>query len=464
MSYSINKRNRETAGYSWRAYQAGMQLHKQRRQRTRTTVRLLLLLAAVAVVGCGLFLSISGFAHYRSNASGPLEADAENREKKPDPLQDKQIARSLVDPGMLVNLEEVGFTLETGGNKLRVNTSLDPDLQRYMLKKMDRVNSRFIGIVAADPASGRIILLSGFNKENPDLDPCLDNQFPAASIFKIVSAAAAVEQCGLTSDSKMRFNGYAHTLYKRQLKDVDNRYTNHITFRDSFAKSINPVFGKIGTLYLDKSQIEQYARQFGFNQEINFEIEFPTSHLSIEEATYNWAEIASGFNNTTTLSPLHGVLVAAAVVNNGELVEPTVIDRITDASGATLYKGAPKSIHQAVEPSTSAVLSDMMQTTVRSGTARKTFRGYRKDGILSRLTIGGKTGSIFNRKHDLRFDWFVGFAEEIKGEKKLAVSVVVAHEEYIGIRAGQYARMVMRKHFSDYFSKRDEKKSSHPAG
>jgi len=121
-------------------------------------------------------------------------------------------------------------------------------------------------------------------------------------------------------------------------------------------------------------------------------------------------------------------------------------------------------MRQAIEPSTAVVLNDMMQATVRSGTARKTFRGYRKDRILSQLTIGGKTGSIFNRKHDLKFDWFVGFAKEIKGEKTLAVSVVVAHEEYIGIRAGQYARMVIRKHFSDYFSKRDEQKPSHPAG
>jgi peptidoglycan glycosyltransferase len=464
MGYSLNDRNQETTGYSWRAYQAGIQMGKRRRQRNRTVMRLLLILAAVALGVCGLFLSINGFALYRSDASDPLQAAAKSKDNTPDPRLDKQRARSLLDPGMLINLQEAGFSLERGGQSLQVDTSLDPDLQRYMLKKMDRVNSRFIGIVAAEPATGRIILLSGFNKQNPDLDPCLDSQYPAASIFKIVSAAAAIEQCGLTSDSKMRFNGYAHTLYKRQLKDVDNRYTNHITFRDSFAKSINPVFGKIGTLYLDKSQLEQYARQFGFNQTIDFEIEFPPSHLSIKDAPYNWAEIASGFNNTTTLSPLHGVLLAAAVVNNGEFVEPTVIDRITDAAGETLYSGTPKIMKQAIEPSTSMVLNTMMQATVRSGTARKIFRGYKKDRILSRLSIGGKTGSIFNRKHDLRFDWFVGFAEEIKGDKKLAVSVVVAHEEYIGIRAGQYARMIIRKHFLDYFSERDEQKRSQQAG
>jgi len=464
MSYSINNRNQEPTGYSWRAYQAGMQLSRQRRQRARAVRRLLLILVAVGLLACGIFLSINGFALYRSNSSDALKAAAESKQKALKKMQDKHRARSMLDSNKLVNLQEQGFSLEIDGQQLTVDTSLDPDLQRYILKKMDRVNSRFIGIVAADPTSGKIILLTGFNKVNPNSDPCLDNQFPAASIFKIVSAAAAVEMCGLASDSKMRFNGYAHTLYKRQLKDVDNRYTNHITFRDAFAKSINPVFGKIGTLYLDKSQLEQYALKFGFNQKIDFEIDFPASHLSIEDATYNWAEIASGFNNTTTISPLHGVLMAAAVVNDGELVEPTIIDKISDASGETLYTGVSRSIKQAIEPATSAVLNDMMQATVRSGTARKIFRGFRKDRILSQLNIGGKTGSIFNRKHDLRFDWFVGFAEEIQGKKKLAVSIVVAHEEYIGIRAGQYARMVIRKHFLDYFGKRNEQNQSHPAG
>lgn len=464
MSYSLNDRNRETTGYRWKAYQAGIQLNKRRRQRSRTRVRLLIILVATTLVACGLFLSINGFALYRSDAPGSRHAAAEGEANVQALLQDKQRARNLLDPRMLINLQEEGFSLVSNGNSLKVETSLDPVLQRYMLKKMDRVNSRFIGIVAAEPATGRIILLSGFNKQNPDLDPCLDNQYPAASIFKIVAAAAAVEQCGLTSDSKMRFNGYAHTLYKRQLKDVDNRYTNHITFQNSFAKSINPVFGKIGTLYLNKTQLQRYAQNFGFNQTIDFELEFPPSHLSIEDAPYNRAEIASGFNNSTTLSPLHGVLMAAAVVNHGELVEPTIIDGIYTATGETLYRGSPKTLRLAMAPSTAIVLNDMMKATVRSGTARKAFRGYRQDRILSQLNIGGKTGSIFNRKHDLKFDWFVGFAEEINGEKKLAVSVVVAHEEYIGIRAGQYARMVIWKHFLDYFSKRDEQEHSHQAG
>jgi cell division protein FtsI/penicillin-binding protein 2 len=97
-----------------------------------------------------------------------------------------------------------------------------------------------------------------------------------------------------------------------------------------------------------------------------------------------------------------------------------------------------------------------MAATITSGTARKVFRGHSHNKVLSRLWLGGKTGSIFNRPHDARYDWFVGFANEKKGAAKLVVSVMVAHEEYIGTRAGQYARMVIEHYFKDYFSKKDQ--------
>jgi hypothetical protein len=47
----------------------------------------------------------------------------------------------------------------------------------------------------------------------------------------------------------------------------------------------------------------------------------------------------------------------------------------------------------------------------------------------------------------------VGFAEEKHGPKKIAVSVIVAHEKYIGLRASYYARTAMKKYFLNYFEK-----------
>jgi membrane carboxypeptidase/penicillin-binding protein len=94
-------------------------------------------------------------------------------------------------------------------------------------------------------------------------------------------------------------------------------------------------------------------------------------------------------------------------------------------------------------------LSQMMETTITSGTARKAFRKYRQDKILSRLQIGGKTGSIDNASHDVRYDWFVGFGRERQGHGAVVVAVMVGHEKYIGIRATQYARMAMTYYFGN---------------
>ena len=58
-----------------------------------------------------------------------------------------------------------------------------------------------------------------------------------------------------------------------------------------------------------------------------------------------------------------------------------------------------------------------------------------------------------NDTHDVRYDWFVGFAEEKGGTAKFAVSVIVAHEKYIGLRASYYARSAMKAYFGNYFAK-----------
>ena len=114
-----------------------------------------------------------------------------------------------------------------------------------------------------------------------------------------------------------------------------------------------------------------------------------------------------------------------------------------------------------------------METTISSGTCKKTFRGFKNDRILSMLNIGGKSGSIYNASHDARYDWFVGFAEEKEGSAKIVISAVVTHEKYIGTRASQYARMAIKQYFSSYFannatvqplSHKGTKKENHYAG
>ncbi len=371
-------------------------------------------------------------------------------------LSSKKDIQRLFSVHGLNNLTAKTVELPFKNQVMQVETSLNPDLQNYLLAKMDRKNSRYIGIVVMEADTGRVLALAGFDKDDPNTNPCLSSDFPAASIFKIVTAAAAVDHCGLTANSKMYFNGYKHTLYKSQLKKKRNRYTNTVSLKNAFAQSVNPVFGKIGQLHLGSEQLDKFANAFGFNEPLDFELPHSPSRFETSEKPYNWAELASGFNNDTTMSPLHGAVMVSAVLNEGRMAEPSIVDRIVGPKGDVLYHGSPASEQQAMSPEASNVLNKLMQATIKSGTSRKSFRGYRRDKTLSRLEIGGKTGSIGNRAHDQRFDWFVGFATERKGEAKLAVAVMVAHQDYIGIRASRYARMAMKYYFRNCLAKNDQ--------
>lgn len=340
------------------------------------------------------------------------------------------------------------FFVHWGDQKLAVEGSIDQALQHYLAKRLYERTSRYIAIVVMESASGRILSLVGFDKDDPNGNPCLRSHFPAASIFKIVTAAAAMEHCKLSSGSTLTFNGAKHTLYKSQLKNIQNRYTHKTTLAASFAQSVNPVFGKLGRHCLGRETLERYAEAFGFNQPIPFELPLAPSMAPVTSDPYQWAEVASGFNRETVISPLHGALLAAVAPNRGILPEPSIVDRITGPRGKILYRhDSPQGHRHAIKAQTARELERLMRETVRRGTARKLFRSQAKDRVLSQLVIGGKTGSIDNAGHDARFDWFVGFARPSGSQEAIVVSVVVAHEKYIGRRAAEYARLAMKEYF-----------------
>ncbi len=447
---------------SWREYQRALKRETKKRSVLNlfkyTSVFIFIFMSVIAILG-GLNGNANEYVPINS-LSIKTEASINILDKVTPALGKKDVQR-LLSNHPLENLKKESFEFDVNGNNYLINTTLDIDLQRFISDKISKYTSRKryvseqIGFVAMDPYTGKILAMVGFNKNRDAGNPCIDSKFPAASVFKIITAAAAIEKYDLNSDSKLKYNGRKYSLYKSQLKDKTDKYTHYTTLRDSFALSINPVFGKLGKLMLGKAVLTQYAKAFGFNRDIGFELDFDPSVISITNEPYQLAEIASGYNRDTTISPLHGALMASAVLNNGILLEPTIVDRLTDHNGRILYRSHFTPIHQAITPHASVVLADIMKETIKSGTCRKAFRGYKKDRVLSRLRIGGKSGSIKNKARTAYIDWFIGYAQEKKGQENLVVSVVVAHGKYRGVRAAHYAREAMKRYFGAYFARSD---------
>ena len=450
----------------WRDYQTRLNRIAAARRRTRRMYRCAAVLTLLVVVGFWVIETTSDlssvFSYFRTpEKMRTIDPAVVSVNEK---MYEKKEVQAFLNGNTFVNLSQKSFDSRVEGRDYHVVTTLDMPLQLFMLKNLNTANARYIGIVAIDPATGKILSMVGYDRVNPANNPCLDSVFPAASIFKIVTAAAAVEKCGMNQGSPLSFTGGKHTLYKSQLTDKYAKYAQTITLRDSFAQSVNAVFGKIGAHLLGKMGIEQFAAAFGFNQTIDFETPIDSSKLSVEDAPYHLAEIASGYNRTTLISPLHGALIGAAILNQGAMVEPTIIDKISDDKGQPLYQSRTEPMKQVISAKSADTMTHMMEATVNAGTGRKAFRDYQKDSILSRLDIGGKTGSMDNQTHEAHFDWFVGFAWDRSSGKKVVVSVVVAHEKFIGTRSGYYARILMKQYFLNYFAAAEQKSKQKDRG
>jgi cell division protein FtsI/penicillin-binding protein 2 len=445
---------------TWPEYQAELKRRNARRRRTRGLIRWGVLLLGIAVSFYGLSVGIDGFSSTPSKRTSSKTVIA-----RPEGGETQMAGSAGPDftpngwptawhaPAFLEKTRSE-WTFYQDGKRYSVQTTLNPSLQTYISDKLDRKLPKEVAVVVLESSTGRVLALAGYDRADPAGNPCLKSTFPAASIFKIIIASAVVEEHGFTPGTPLYYNGRKYTLYKSQLKNKRNKYTRRITLRKSFAESVNPVFGKLGVHHLDMPQIEHYARAFGFEEPIEFEFGKLQSRLFVSQESYHRAEIASGFNRKTTISPVHGALIASAVLNNGKLMAPTVIHRVTNGDGETVYEEAPAEFGQAVSPKTASILAELMQATIRYGTARKAFRGYRYDKVLSKLTLGGKTGSISNHAHTSKYDWFVGFAREKGVPEGIAVAALVVHGDKLGRRAGSYARMAIKAYYEDYFSEK----------
>ncbi len=438
---------------SWREFQAEYIVKKKKKDRfLKTFKRFTGILAVLFLSFLVCLISVDHIQDRSERSVKKIAVKAQQPQAKPNGLSKNQLS-NIISETPFSQTDKNIFFIDTSEESYKITTSIDIYLQEYLLglmkrlKKINRGKPQRIAMVVMEADTGKILAMTGFDLEDPKANPCIEADYPAASIFKIITAAAAVETLGYTPQTQLYFNGNKYTLYKRQLKEVKNKYSYKISFSRAFAESVNPVFGKIGKNYLGKEKLDTYADAFGFNQFIDAELPFLSGSFETNTSEYHLAELGCGFNNNTTISPVFGAMLTSAIINSGQVMMPSIVEHVTGSDGEIIYKNKKSTYKTAIRPETAATMVQLMQKTITSGTARKSFRGSSRDRTLSRLVIGGKTGSLYNKQHTVKYDWFTGFGKEKNGERKITLSIVVGHRKYIGTRAGTYAKLILKQYF-----------------
>lgn len=394
----------------------------------------------------GLFLFISGVIFYSTFATKVTASIVPNIQFNPKPkLSKEDIVKTLATdftnyrfPGEIELPNQLGKGI--------VEYTMDPKLQESMIQLFKSYNPDYGAFVAMDAETGRVLSLVSYSaKPSVKENLALRATFPSASVFKVVTAAAAIENRKLSSDSVIPFHGANHTLYRGNLFNTrETRWTRYTTLKTAFAKSINTVFGKIGVFTVGPESLRTYADRFGFNRTIPTDLPVQPGKAPISDDPWNLAEAASGYTRENTMSPLQGALIAAAVVNNGVMMEPYLIESVFTPDGNELYDAKPTVATVSIDPKTAEEVHKLMNETVNAGTSKKSFRGFFKGGLAS-LDVGGKTGTLTGASPPGKYDWFVGFAEGYS--KKIAFSALLIHEKFWKVKASYISRKALENYF-----------------
>ena len=401
-----------------------------------------LVLGTVFFVGSWLFANLEMSRHSITEDSiedtGPVKY---TKSDLPSLLSNLNLQTSPITGDYVFSNEGAGFV---------ATTSLDTALQNYAIQLLNRSMTHEAAVIALRPDNGQILAMahSAKNEGLEEEDLCLRADLPAASLFKIVSAAAVIEAHNFSPNRPLYYRGGKYTLYKSQLKQEKGRYTNKTSFKEAFSGSINPVFGKIGIYDLGKDLIAQYADKFLFNHVIPFDLPVAMSRIDVPEDDFGLAEIASGFNKRTLLSPLHAVMITSAVANNGTIMEPWLVKDIRDKSGQILYSAVPSPLASPIKSETAGQLRILMGDTVINGTCRKTFRSLRRKKAFKGIELGAKTGTINDPLDRYKYDWLTAYALSEKGDQGICLVVLSVHGDKLGIRAKNIARDILNFRYS----------------
>ncbi|MDX1660006.1 MAG: penicillin-binding protein 2 [Nitriliruptorales bacterium] len=329
------------------------------------------------------------------------------------------------------NLAElVGQRDEVGDT---VQLTIDPRIQGTARQALgDRVGA----VVALDPRSGAVLahysnpsfdpnrlsshdasaIVSAWRElQNADRDPLLNRVtralYPPGSTFKLITAAAALEE-GISPETAFpdqeRFD----------VPQTDNDIGNYgggvcaggetISLEDALRVSCNTVFARLG-VQLGGDALIATAERFGFNRVPPYELTPVKSQIPKELNEPQAAQSAIGqFDVRAT--PLQMALVVQAIVNDGQLLRPHVVGEVLDPSGRTV-RGPDRGVWsegrfdgQVVSAQTAQILRELMIEVVADGTGRA--------AQIADHTVGGKTGTAQDPANDSATVWFVGFADD----------------------------------------------------
>ena len=341
-----------------------------------------------------------------------------------------------------------------------LTTTLDPDAQRAALQAL---GGRRGAVVALEPDSGRVRVMasvpgydpnavpddfrrlvgrSGAGRGSPLFNRTTQAGYPPGSTFKVVTAAAALDSGKFKPDSLVDGRS-PKTISGAPLENFGGTDYPLVTLTEALTRSVNTVFAEVGER-VGKGTMFRYMERFGFGEEPP--IDLPGNELSVSGVyagrrildagdRIDIGRVAIG-QERLRVTPLQMAMVAAAVGNEGRLMEPRLLERVVATDGRVKERFDSDQAARVMKASTARQLAGMMGRVVEEGSGTQ--------AALEGIEVAGKTGTAEVDGGDANQAWFIAFAPIDR--PRVAVAVTVERTQgFGGTVAAPIARTVLQR-------------------
>lgn len=331
--------------------------------------------------------------------------------------------------------------------------TLDPGAQKAA---EDALGRRKGAVVALDPATGKVLAMTTFPRYDPnDLsshdtksvrkawdrlnkdpdDPLLNRAagglYPPGSTFKIITAAAALEDGMAPDTTRQNEHTYTPPQTRRPIQNFGGEQClggkDPLRLDEALEVSCNTYFAHLG-VDLGTSKLADEAAKFGLNAKSPFQLPGAAeSQIPTKLDPPSLAQSAIG-QRDVRVSPLQMASVIATVANGGRRMAPYVVDRVLSPDGTkTVKRFDPQSLGQAIPGNVADELRQMLDQVVNGP------NGTGSAAQIPGLDVFGKTGTAQHGDNVPPHAWFVGATS--KAGKSIAVAAIVEDGGELGSEA-----------------------------
>lgn len=323
---------------------------------------------------------------------------------------------AAVDLTRLVSDGDALFA-ERGGQRLRL--TLDRRLQEEMERLLVRSRAPEGAIVVADARTGAILAWAS----RGSIDYVRTPRFPAASLMKVITAAALLEGEHAFRGTPQCYSGGFRRLEQEDIAVMCRPGEPKIAFGEALGRSINVVFGRLAAHRLSSDDLRAMSATLGFDGAVAFDLGAPPGRVEIPDDILGRARAGAGFHRGK-VSPLAALFLMRAIAQKGV------------ASPLRILAGSPPGPGTRVlRESTANALVRMLEVTTTRGTSRKAFRA--RDG-RPRVSVAGKTGTLGIAEPRRLLSWFAGFAPS--RDPEIVIAVMLANEPAWWRKANEVGR------------------------